>query len=223
MSRYRSAPAVWMRPCRRRISLRNFACSSCRRLKCASPLRRVDCCTRNFSYSRFSSSLRLISCVARMLRCPHTAASSFFCASRSSSAPVIVDSIFFISRCCSSVMFWSCPCLFFVFSRWSFTRSISLDTFTWSQCFLMSSPSRFLISSRRFSIWWYMPRNLSFMLPISSCASARFFEYRFRSVRTASYKFFCWWSFALISTSDLFKSATVASRSATVSWPWLYF
>mmetsp|Transcript_148055 Transcript_148055/g.258772 ORF Transcript_148055/g.258772 Transcript_148055/m.258772 type:complete len:212 (+) Transcript_148055:1-636(+) len=182
-----------------------------------SPLFRVDCWMRIFSYSRASSSLRRMSCVPRMSRSFITWLSFFFCLARSASQSAMIWLSWLIS--------WSRPWIlrcwdsFWPFRYWisPFRVSTSFSVFFCAKCSSTRAFSLVAISSFSWSIWWFMILNFRFISLISSWASIRFFEYRFRSDRTASYRFCCCFSLASLSLICFCRSVMVMARIFTSS------
>mmetsp|Transcript_24217 Transcript_24217/g.55289 ORF Transcript_24217/g.55289 Transcript_24217/m.55289 type:complete len:233 (-) Transcript_24217:342-1040(-) len=129
----------------------------------------------------------------------------------SASASMIWEPSFLISPCCATFWALSWACRFLALSIWSFSWSQVRSTCEWKKLSFLNLSSFSLISSLSCSIWWCMILNFRFISAISSCDSTKFLEYKFLSVRTASYSSFCCLSLPLTSASFFFNSEILLS------------
>mmetsp|Transcript_88664 Transcript_88664/g.248091 ORF Transcript_88664/g.248091 Transcript_88664/m.248091 type:complete len:208 (+) Transcript_88664:631-1254(+) len=184
-----------------------FLISSNRLRYCVSPFRSVLSWILIFSYSKDSSSFRLMSWVPRMFRSLVTASNSLRWFWRSISVWRIVASSSLMACWFRSTTSCAFFCCLLWLSNFSLVFSVSFVLFCSWMCCMVMALSFSLISSFDCSIWWYMTLNFFRISAISSNDSDKFLEYKFLSVRTASYKFFCWLNLALTSAMLFFNWA----------------
>ena len=158
-----------------------------------------------------------MSCVPRMSLSLTTSSYSYwsFCFSYSIYL-MMASSLFFSTK--KFLIFSSFSAISFLnFSIFFYSSSIFLSFLLCSVCSLTNSASLASIYSFNWVIWWVTRLYLLLYYSFCSWTSASFFETKFLSDLTASYKDCCFFNFASVSIFCFWNSAIKLSLSLTSS------